>query len=420
MISMTEYKDGTALRTVTDPRLFEKKEKEQAYEQHLEYVCRCRPEKDLRYKFSKDFKLYPVKKGEIAGVHSDNCPFSDQYEKNISKKATVPRNKETGELSAAVVENIAIPLSKSYQAKNSQTSNKEEDPEPREADGRVRVVRLIKELNLEISQRQAQSFNKKVRNLYEFNRWLFVKAKEVPLEGRNMMLNDPDTGVRFIYEQMIDLCAFVKDGEEKEYRLSKADYDAKRFYESIKSGCYKCSLITGYKDKNGEYRTRTMYVSNPAMLSSLKEYIKPYGKDTDRIPLKLKDGHVIATGYDYDMEYKDKTGLTKHTRKIGRLWFITVSKRGIYARNNDEAQIHEAALSLMENNKDIRYYVQSIDSPYGLLSVDGHANTAIISLEEERRSAKAAGDISVVYNPEEEDIEGFKKRLDNAVETLRT
>lgn len=420
MISMLEEKNGEVLRVVSDPRVFDKNDKIFARDNGYEYVCRCMPEKNLRYRFAKDLRFYPTSKGDIAGEHSKACPFSDQYKEGQNKGRDVPRDKTTGEIKTGVIENVAIPLSSSSDSTSS--TGKSTDEEVSEGDGRVRVVRLIKELNFEISQKQAQARYRTIREISDYNRWVFVKAKEVPLEGRNMMLNDPDTGVKFIYEIASDFTATVKDGSgtPKEYRLSEMDYNAVAFYEAIRHSGYKCGMDTLYTGKDGKIHKRTLYLSHPALKSALKGYIKEHGKGEEAVTLKFDAGYIIGTGYEYDFPYKDPTGLIKHSRKIGRLWLITVSKRGIYSQTEDEADMHEAALSVAKKTKGSGYYVQSIQSPYGIFTIDGCTSIIIIALNTEKRAIKGSDDISLSYTPDEESIAEFTEKLNKAVTELKS
>ena len=410
MIEMTEYNGSKMTRIVADPRLFEKADKETARQRGLEYVCRCMPDKDLRYKFSKDLKLYPTR-NTTASEHAPYCVFSDQYEKNQqAKKTVIPRNIETGELKAAVFEDITKPLSRSSES-NSQTSTLHSEEEG-EGKGRTRMLRLIKDLNLEVSQRQAQAFNRKIRNIYDYNRWVFQRAKETPIEGRGIMMNDPDSGIKFVYEIFIDAAATVKntDGESKEYILSEMNYDAAAFCNVIKGNGYKCYIQTTYKGKAGEDVVRKIYCTLPALTSGLKTFIRECGSE-DRAYLHAENGYIIATGYDYEMAYKDRSGGTHQTRKIGRLWFFITSSYGTYVKDSSGADMANTLFMLIYGMEDVRCYITDADEPCAIVTADGCPVKLVVGYGKERRGMINGGDLSLVYDPA--DRERFKEELFN-------
>lgn len=347
---MIELKDGVMTRVVPDPRLLSDKEKEKARE--YEYVCSCN--RELKYRFGKDLRFYPLK-NEYASMHKDYCIFSEVYQKRH----------------LLTIENILKPLS------NSESSGGGESESSGGKSDRMRVLEHIKELNYATSAKQASSFTKKVRSFYEFSRWVFMGAKEVMI-GEDLSLN-PGTP-RFFYEKYKGVRAYEGD----KLLSSPADMVGKNLN--------RCNLITTYPDKNGKICEKKWLVTRAAMKSALKNYFKKH-EDIGE--------NVIATGYEYDLEDRISGRIKK---RVGRLWLFDTSKDGIYVESAEEAECHDYMSDYARSHSNIRYYAQDKG---GVILLDNTPVKCVIGIGGHPK--RDDGDLFFMWN---------KNRVDEMVKKL--
>ncbi|MCR5237653.1 MAG: hypothetical protein K6E34_10680, partial [Lachnospiraceae bacterium] len=228
MIEMGEYRDGAFIRLVRDPRLFSEDDKRYARDAGCEYVCRCSPGRDLRYRFSKDLRLYPVHPNVIASKHAKTCPFSDKYENALANRPAFEVDAETGRTVAFISENIERPVTDNTPLPPRKKAFADSDGVKKQPLGMAELMRTV---SMELSVRQAESFNPKDRTIYEMNRWIYMYSKEIELERLSCRLNDSSNeNIRFFCERLSGLSFLTKDSygvSEKE--LSTFNYNLGSF-----------------------------------------------------------------------------------------------------------------------------------------------------------------------------------------------
>lgn len=422
MLDMIEYKDDKMRRIVPDPRLFTDEDKAVSYREGYTYLCRCAPEKELRYRFAKDLRFYPMRKGDVASEHDPSCPFSDQYEKNAAKESPIASKDElTGETKVSVFENILRPLS-SYESPD--TNEERGSGEKRDPDiNRMRYISIIKGINLELSLKQATSFNKKIRSFYEVNRWLFMRSKEVYLDNRNEdVAINPDGNVKFIYERLEDITACTRDskGVVREISLKELSYDAKAFNKETGPDSFKHNVVTSFVDKDGKAHTRRIFATKAAVRSAIRAAVRSAGKAAEHAYIKTEGGAVIAIGYEYDFEYKDDMGMPKTVRRLGRLYLLNVSSYGFACDDGHGALLQEVCFQIAKEADDVRFYLSSSEGDvYGVIIVDGCPLKAFIRIKGRRGPSENSSDREIKWDPDNEDRDTLKAKVCETVSEMR-
>lgn len=332
--------------------------------------CGCKPNEDLFYNISEDFKIYPEHKNYVHDIYC--CRYKSASGEKERQVAYVI-NDEDGEVTAFVsfnprefsissntekeednptIEDDETVLTEAIIEKQESSTTKEEKKEPKLA-----LADLIRSINVD-------SYTEKVLNNHiiasreNFSKFVFHRMKKVRISRMKKKIGElslENDGVRFIY---LPFSSIVKRED---------------------NGLLKCYIQT--VGPNGKVFNNFTFPET--LEKAVKKFTKTYGIAPDQ--------NTIVAGFQY---YK-KTRSKSLYKVLGRIHLFQVSNIGLYSRSLIEKDTYDRLTEIMSEDKNIKFWVPPEDQNIGGIIEINNKEKKILLLFRSKNNENVLFDTSI-------------------------
>ena len=309
--------------------------------------CGCKPNANLYYRISEDLRIYPEHNNYQHDIFC--CRYKDESG-NQERQTAYVINDESGEVVAFT---SFDPFTFSQDDTN--THKEQDNIVPEDENENMEEIVIGKD---DDSVKQAQKKEPKL-SLGDLIRSINVDTFTEKIQNNQTVPKDKFSAL--VYYRMQKVRLFRGKKNIGELTLEK---DGCRFIylpfagiqQKEENGTKKCYLLTKARDG----KAYNNFVFPDILRKAAQDFTKRYGVRPDE--------HTMVAGFQYLK--KTKTG---HTYKVlGRVHFFQTSDIGIYCRSLTEMKAFNALQTIIEENKDIRYWIPPEDpSVGGIVEIKG-------------------------------------------------
>lgn len=351
----------------TKQRIREKFDKERQYMR-----CGCRPEAGLYYRISEDLRIYPEHNNYKHDVFC--CRYKDPSGEQKRQTAYVI-NDENGDVVAFTSfdplvfteatdthkeHDNTVPEDEDENMEEIIVGKDEDKVEPADAEKKepkLSVAGLIRSINVDSFTERAVN-GQKIDSKEKFSIIVYHRMKKVKLARAKKSIGEltlEKDGCRFVYLPF----AGVLNKEE--------------------NGIKRCYLQT----KNSDGKVYNNFVFPDTMAKAYREFIKAYGIEPNE--------HTMIAGFQYLK--KNRSGRTY--KVMGRVHLFQTTDIGLYCRSIKEVEAFNALQSLMERERDIKYWIPPEDENLGAIVEVKGAKRKILLLFRNKKDERISYDKSM-------------------------
>lgn len=335
--------------------------------------CGCRPRANLYYGISEDLRIYPLHHNYQHDKFC--CRFKDESGNQERQTAYIiseedgevvaytsfnPLNFNLNEPDEGGEQNNVLPDEEKENVEEIIVGKEDAEKPAEKKEPKLSLDELIRSINTDSFTEKILN-NQSIKSADKFAVYVYHRMKKVRLFRSKRYMGDltlEKEGCRFIYMPYVRL-------EQKE-----------------ENGALRCHIITRLPD--GKECKNFIYPET--MEKVAKKFGKTYGMEPDE--------HTMVAGF----QYLVKTKQGRQYKVLGRIQLFQVSDIGLYCRSMTEVVAFNSLQRIVEQNKNIRYWIPPEDLKVGaIVEIEGK-DKKILMLFKSKKSEYVTYD-STMYVP---------------------